>query len=390
MVAFPELPRKAIRFCFAGLIALTLAACDATGPAGGLGNLINLNRPVPVALLVPSSSTEDAAAAQSLENAARLAVSDLVDVRIDLRVYDTAGTAAGATEAATRALADGAEIILGPLRSSSASAAASVAASRGVNVLAFSNNPTVAGGNVFIMGNTFQTSADRLTRYAVQQGKGDVYVVHAQDLVEELGRDAIQRAVLANGATLSGVGSFALSQEGIIDAVPGISSDIRTANATSVFLTSSTAGALPLITQLIPENGVDLETTQFIGLQRLDSPSSALTLKGLQGAWFATPSPALTAQFAQRYAAAFNAQPHSLAGLAYDGIAAVGALVAQDRPDALSAAALTQGAGFAGVLGPFRFFPNGTNERGLAVAQIQDNTVVVIDPAPRSFGGVGF
>jgi hypothetical protein len=34
--------------------------------------------------------------------------------------------------------------------------------------------------------------------------------------------------------------------------------------------------------------------------------------------------------------------------------------------------------------------PNGTNERGLAVAQIRGNQVVVIDPAPRSFGGAGF
>ena len=51
---------------------------------------------------------------------------------------------------------------------------------------------------------------------------------------------------------------------------------------------------------------------------------------------------------------------------------------------------LTQGAGFAGVNGPFRLLPDGTNERGLAVAQIQNNQVIVIDPAPRSFGGTGF
>jgi hypothetical protein len=56
----------------------------------------------------------------------------------------------------------------------------------------------------------------------------------------------------------------------------------------------------------------------------------------------------------------------------------------------LGAAALTRANGFAGVNGVFRFRPNGTNERGLAVAQIQDNQVVLIDPAPRSFGVAGF
>jgi hypothetical protein len=40
-----------------------------------------------------------------------------------------------------------------------------------------------------------------------------------------------------------------------------------------------------------------------------------------------------------------------------------------------------------GVNGIFRFLPNGTNERGLAVAQIVNQQVTVIDPAPRSFGG---
>jgi hypothetical protein len=34
--------------------------------------------------------------------------------------------------------------------------------------------------------------------------------------------------------------------------------------------------------------------------------------------------------------------------------------------------------------------PNGTNQRGLAIAQIRSGQVVVIDAAPRSFGGAGF
>ncbi|MDD9979715.1 MAG: penicillin-binding protein activator, partial [Boseongicola sp.] len=141
---------------------------------------------------------------------------------------------------------------------------------------------------------------------------------------------------------------------------------------------------------LMPENLIDAETAQFIGLQRLDIPSSALSLKGLQGAWFATPSPDMSNRFNARYQAAFGTLPSPVAGLAYDGIAAVGALVAQGNADALGSTALTQGQGFAGVYGPFRFFPNGTNQRGLAVAQIQNNQVVVIDPSPTSFGGAGF
>ena len=37
-----------------------------------------------------------------------------------------------------------------------------------------------------------------------------------------------------------------------------------------------------------------------------------------------------------------------------------------------------------------RLRADGTNQRGLAIAQIQNGTMVQIDPAPRSFGGAGY
>jgi len=125
-------------------------------------------------------------------------------------------------------------------------------------------------------------------------------------------------------------------------------------------------------------------------LTRWDIPSATLSMPGVQGSWFALPDPARSAQFRARYSNAYGEAPHPIAGLGYDGIAAIGALVKAGKSNALTKAALTQGSGFSGVYGVFRLRPDGTNERGLAVAQIQNNQVVVIDPAPRSFGGAGF
>ena len=119
-------------------------------------------------------------------------------------------------------------------------------------------------------------------------------------------------------------------------------------------------------------------------------PESARELRPLQGGWFAIPSPGLTQQFGSRYSATYGAPPHPIAGLGYDGIAAIGALIAAGRSDALTVAALTQPTGFAGVNGVFRLRADGTNERGLAIATLSENQVKVIDPAPRSFGGAGF
>ncbi len=387
MVAVSALARKLHLGALALLSAVVLTACE----TGGLGGpMINTRAAVPVALLVPASSPDNGATlARSLENAARLAMGDLQGAQIDLRVYDTAGQPAQAAAMAQQAVSDGARIIIGPVFAQSAAAAGQAVAGRGINVLSFSNNPGVAGGNVFVLGTTFNTTANRLVRYAVSQGRGNIQIAHGLDPSEESGRDAILRAIQSNGASVAGVTGFDLTQQGVINAVPDIARQTQSSGANAIFLTSGTSGAIPFLAQLLPENAVDPAEVQYIGLQRLDVPASALSLSGLQGAWFALPDPAFTSQFASRYQAAYGTAPHPIGGLAYDAIAAIGALVSQGQSDALTGQALTQPSGFAGVNGVFRLLPDGTNERALAVGQIQNNQVIVIDPAPRSFGGPG-
>jgi hypothetical protein len=175
-----------------------------------------------------------------------------------------------------------------------------------------------------------------------------------------------------------------------VSAAPRIAAAAKANSADALFLTADTAGALPLISQLLADNGMGPADTQFIGLTRWDIPQATLALPGVQGGWFALPDPALYQAYQNRYQTAFGEAPHPISGLAYDGIAAIGALVKQGRANALTGAALTQGAGFVGVNGVFRLLADGQNERGLAVAQVRNNQVVIIDPAPRSFGGAGF
>ncbi|MBV7380654.1 penicillin-binding protein activator [Maritimibacter dapengensis] len=394
MFAFLRRARKATATFIALMSILFVAACGGGLPTiGGGGPQIDTSKPVPVALLVPggSSSANDNALAASLENSARLAMSELQGVAIDLRVYNTAGNAGQASSQAQKAIADGAKVILGPVYAQNAASAGVAAASRGVNVLAFSNNPDVAGGNVFILGNTFENTARRMVSYAARQGKGNIMILYGDSPAETLARDSIARAIAStSGATQAGAVGFELSQNGIVQAMPQISSSVKSSGANSIFFTSGTDGALPFVTGLLPDNGVRSSDVQFAGIQRWDIPANALTLPGVQGGWFALPDPDLSTRFRQRYEAAYGAPPHPIAGLAYDGVAAIGALVKAGKADALTGNALTQSQGFVGVSGVFRLRNDGTNDRGLAIAQVQNQKVVVIDPAPKSFGGVGF
>ncbi|PKP74393.1 MAG: penicillin-binding protein activator [Alphaproteobacteria bacterium HGW-Alphaproteobacteria-6] len=372
-----------------GLLAAVtvLAACEPLPATRGNGAA---GAPVPVALILPAGSgnSGDEVLATSLRQAAELAIADLDGVAIDLRVYNAGSDPATSAAMARQAVDEGARIILGPVFAEAANAAGVAVAGSGVNLLSFSNNTDIAGGNVFVLGPTFQNSANRLTAHAARAGKGRIVIVHGRNAAGELGRRAIAAAAARNGATIVGTASYPFSQQGVIAASPGIAAEVRAAGADAVFLTADTAGALPLLAQLLPEAGVSPATTQFIGLTRWDIPSATVSMPGVQGGWFALPDPGLSAQFQSRFMAAYGTPPHPIAGLAYDGIAAIGALAR--RGSDFSTAALTQGAGFAGVGGVFRLRADGTNERGLAVAQIQNAKVIVIDPAPRNFGGAGF
>ena len=227
--------RKAASRIVAALSMLWLAACDPTlmapGVSGGGGPAIDPSDPVQVALLVPRGSGDpsDDFLATNLENAARLAISDLSGVSIDLRVYSTGASPALAAQAAQTAIGDGAQIILGPLYAEAANAAGVVAAPAGINVLSFSNNTTIAGGNVFVLGPTFRNTANRLVRHGVRNGIDSYVIVHADDLQGAVGRDAIASAVRGNGGRVAGIQSYPLSQQGILDAVPRIAEAARRA-----------------------------------------------------------------------------------------------------------------------------------------------------------------
>lgn len=393
MFAILRTIRKPFRMLMLPLFAMLLSACD---PAmmGGLANngpKIDPNEPIPVALLVPrGGSASDNLLAKNLENAARLAIRDLEGVNISLRVYGTAGKAATAATAASQAVAEGAKIILGPVYGEAANAAGVAVAESGVNVLSFSNNTTIAGGNVFVLGPTFDATANRLVSYAKRAGKDKIVILHANNIGGQLGRNAIQRAIAANGATLSGDIEYALSQEAVRAAAPRVKAAIDSTGANALLMTANSSTALPLLAELLPAAGVTNSKAQYIGLPRWDIPAQTLAIPGIQGGWFALPDPGASTAFASRYSATYGERPLDIAGLAFDGIAAIGSLVKSKKGGAFTSSTLTQGAGFRGASGIFRLRKDGTNERGLAVATIRNNQVVLLEAAPKAFGGAGF
>jgi len=390
-------PTNGLRRVAAKIFAFTtitfLAACDLAipGASGGSGQQIDPSAPVRVALLVPggTSQAEASAIAASLENAARLAMADLNGATIDLRVYNTARDATQAGQMAAAAITDGAQIILGPLDAASANAVGVTVAPANVNVLAFSNNAAIAGGNVFVLGNTFGNVSDRLVSYATTQGITRYAIAYQDDLAGAVGRDAISTSIQTGGGQIVATESYTFSQQGIFDRAPAIAAAANGNGAQAIFVTDSVAGGLPILATSLTDQGIVPTQTPFIGITRWDAAPQAASLPSLQNGLFAMANAGREAAFRNRYQAAYGQSPHPLASIAYDGIAAIGALAASGDRNALSKPSLTRAAGFAGATGIFRLRADGSNQRALAVARIINNQISIVDPAPQSFGNGG-
>src|SRR5258707_1496074 len=127
---------------------------------------------VKVALILPLTAPGNAGiAAQSMKNAAEMALTEFSKPNIQLLIKDDGGTAQGAQTAAQQALAEGAEIILGPLFAQAVAAAGQVARTRNVPVIAFSTDTSVASRGVYLLSFLPESDVERIVEYAVAQGK---------------------------------------------------------------------------------------------------------------------------------------------------------------------------------------------------------------------------
>jgi ABC-type branched-subunit amino acid transport system substrate-binding protein len=140
--------------------------------------------------------------------------------------------------------------------------------------------------------------------------------------------------------------------------------------------------------QMLTAGGVNTRRIQLIGTGLWDDPR-IFAEPGAQGGWYAAPEPAGYRAFSGRYRQRYGQDPLRPATLAYDAVSLVAALVKTQGPARFSEEILTNPSGFAGIDGVFRFRPDGTNQRGLAVMRVTTSGPQVISPAPKVFSASG-
>lgn len=352
---------------------------------------------VKVALLVPLSGPHSEVG-EAIVNAAQLALFDVGASTFELLPRDTKGTASGAYSAAESAVAEGAQLILGPLLADEVRSVAPVAKAANVNVIAFTTDWKQAGGNTYVMGFVPFGQVQRVVTYAASKGLRNIGVIAPQT---DYG-NAVMSAYNAY-APQSGLQTIDTLRFRAGDA--GLSPQIQKfARFDSRKQPDGTFAPAPFDAVFLPAGGSDAHTiANLLSYYELDTTSVRRLGTGLwddgtmtretnlNGGWFAAPDPRARDTFDSKYRDAYGMTPPRLASLGYDATALAAVLartgIQRSGSPAFDRTAITNPNGFAGIDGIFRFRPDGLAERGLAILEIKNGVAVVVDPAPRTFQG---
>jgi branched-chain amino acid transport system substrate-binding protein len=430
-------------------LLLLLAACgtdrvpEPAPPTQPLERLEPQPPPEPrVGLLLPLSGPA-AGLGQDMLDAAQMALFDVGQNDLVLLPRDTAGTPAGARQAAEQVIGEGASVILGPLFHQAVSAVNPVAAQAGVRVLAFSNVTSAVADGTFLLGFRPEEQVDRVVRFALENvirqpeeplpgetapAQGLSAVAPGPVRIAGLAPDdaygatalaALRRAVIEGGGDLGPTAFYPPDQADPSAVVRQVAAyDQRRAAlererarleqlpeddparaALERLETLDTLGAPPFDAVLIADGGdrlrsvaslltffdVDPTAVRFLGTMRWQDDPRVLQEAALQGGWFAASASESLSQFQSRFQTTYGREPQQLAALAYDATA-LAVIVARDMADPrFESATLTNAQGFAGASGLFRLRPDGLADHGLAVLEVARGGALIIDSQPQAF-----
>ncbi len=289
-----------------------------------------------VGLILPLSGAGNAGvAAQSMKNAAEMALAEFQNPNIQLLIKDDGATPQGAGQSTQQALSEGAEIILGPLFALSVPATAQLARTRGVSVIAFSTDSSVAGRGVYLLSFLPESDINRIVDYAAGTGKRSFAALVPDNAYGNVVEAAFKQAVGRKSGRVVA--------------------------------------------------GANLRNIQLLGTGLWDNPR-VFASPSLQGGLYAAPDPSGFRSFSGRYRTRFGGEPVRTATLTYDAVALVAALARTQGAQRFAPETLTNPSGFAGIDGLFRFRSDGTNERGLAVMKVTSGGGTLVAGSPKSFG----
>ena len=334
-----------------------------------------------------------------IRRGAELAIFTLDNPNIDLTFHDTSQDVAGAV---TAAIQQNADLIIGPVFSENARRARPLASVANMPILTFSNDSTVAGQGVWLIGQTPEQDIDVVLTKALNQIEpidkdrraipNLVIIAQDNDYGTRISQSAISLLKNKGGATAD---LLVLNDEVLMDEKalrqsiknltgwlpPSSTGEVKLPKYDMVLLAGHEAFSLR-VAPVLSWYDLDPEQVLFIGPSTWNN-AAILQEPSLKNGWFADIPQVNQNRFQQIWKDHFNEPASKPAILAFDAIALASTLN-NDSPHEMITT-LTQDQGFSGFSGLFRFNQDGSNTRLLEIRQINVQDTEIVSPAGTRF-----
>ena len=355
---------------------------------------------------------------KALLDAAQLALFDMAGPNFILKPKDTGGTPAGAIKAVKLLISENTSLILGPLLSDEVKSIAPLARQSGINIVAFSTDPTVAGEGVYLLGHTSRQQLIRLIKFAYDSGlrkfailaprtpygysvvnqmrlairivggtfhKFAFYAADGSDsdeVIKQFANYESRKRKLTEERAVLRTKNDELSKQALLG-LDGL--DTMGKVGFDTLLIADGGQRLSQIVALLPYYDIDPDKVKFVGTGLWDTPEKIRDAT-LIGSWYVSSPPEARTDFVKRFKRLYGYVPHHIATLGYDATALAASLARSYNALEFGKEALTNERGFLGADGIFRFSDDGLTERGLAILEILENgKTKIVDPAPDRF-----
>ena len=151
-----------------------------------------------------------------------------------------------------------------------------------------------------------------------------------------------------------------------------------------VLLVIESGGNLKHISALLTYYGVDLPKVKLVGTGEWFEKDIG-SEPGLVGSWFASPEPKLWNSFEKKFFNLFNYKPVRLSSLAYDSLTTAIKISENKETEKFNFKDFQNTYGFTGIDGKFRFNPDGSVQRNLAILEIGNRKFKTVRKPPTKF-----
>ncbi len=348
---------------------------------------------IKIALLLPIGSKDNnlSKLGKSLRDAAFLAKEDLANNLLEIRTYDTYGNTRKGILAYNVALEEKNEIIIGPYLSTVTKEISNQIPFNSVNILSLSDDPTIVGRKIFILGDTVVNRANNLIQYAINNKKYRFAIIGPVKDDNNKILSLISNKILMHRGTITFSSYYSNDVSAISDLAQDVKNRIIQTNTDVIIFTgepdkrmSHLAAELADITVNKKDKGI-----QIMGLTHWENSASILSEPALQKAWFTMPDQRFRSFYENKFIKKFGYIPHPKSNLAYDAVASLGVIHKNfnnnknDYFDKFNG--LFNRNGFIGIDGIFRFNNDRIAEKELSIIQLISGKPNMLKQAKSQF-----